>query len=77
MEGVEERVAKLLDDLNSRPKDEVNSCQYLIDMKELKEICEYFLGYRESSRSNDEYIQRQENYIRLLEKENKELRGEK
>lgn len=77
MEGVEERVGKLLDYLNSIPKEELESCKYVIGMKELKEICEYFLSYRESCQGNNEYIQRQENYIRLLEKENKDLRGEK
>lgn len=58
------------------PYAEIRTMQFKIDLQELISICEDLLNYRDISESNSDIIQRQENYIRLLEKENKELRGE-
>lgn len=71
-----QKAKEFIEEFKGIPYAEIRTMQYKIDLQELIAICEDLLNYRDISENNAEVIQRQENYIRLLEKENKELRGE-
>ena len=71
-----QKAKEIIEQYKNTPYEEREKMQHLMDLNELLSICEDLLSYQECCESNSEYIQRQENYIRLLEKENKELRGE-
>lgn len=77
MIGTEQKVKEILDEMKEYSKEMLESYKYTISRDDLKSICEEFLASKEWNDSNMRYIERQNNYIRLLEKENKELRGEK
>lgn len=70
-----DKAKETLNLLNDKSFDELEKEQCLIKSSEFQSICEDLLNYKECCDSNNEYIQRLLNYIRLLEKENEELRS--
>lgn len=53
-----------------------NNCNYEIPLYELFCICRDYLIAQEQYNNANKHIESLKNYIRLLEKENQELRGE-
>jgi hypothetical protein len=71
----EEKVKEIIEWFGKREIEQ--NTQYAIDCKQLYCICEDFMVFKQECDNMSEHIQRLENYIRLLEKENKELRENK
>ena len=72
-----QKAKEIIEQFKNVPYEERKTIEYHIDLNELISICEDLLGYEECCDNNSRCIQSQANYIRLIEKENKELRGEK
>lgn len=73
----EEKVKEIIEHLKQYNFEQLQSQTYAIKEDELAFICEDFITFKEQCDNMSEHIERLENYIRLLEKENKELRENK
>lgn len=73
----EEKVKEIIEHLMGFDFKELQDQTYAIKEDELFSICRDFMVFKESCDNLSETIERLNNYIRLLEKENKELRENK
>ena len=72
----EEKVKQILEYLKDKPFSELERTKYAILMSEIYFICGDFMMLKQECENKGNYIESQNNYIRLLEQENKRLRGE-
>ena len=77
MFSTEEKVKQIIEYCRDKNYSELEEEKYAIILIELLYICDDFMSFKKECEDKSRYIESQSNYIRLLEKENKELRGEK
>jgi hypothetical protein len=73
----EERVKQIIEKLIGISYKELESQTYTINEYELLSICEDFMTFKNECECMSEEMQSLRNYIRLLEKENQELKERK
>ena len=77
MFSTEEKVKQIIEYCKDKKYSELEEEKYVMILSELLYICEDFMMFKQECENKGNYIESQANYIRLLEKENKELRGDK
>lgn len=72
----EEKVKEILKHLSQYAFEQLQTQNYTIKEDELMFICKDFISLKSECENMGTMLESLRNYVRLLEKENKELRGE-